>query len=473
MKHKPIALSLGLGLLASLSITAQANPFVLEDYYDPFKTKKALSAEHVPGYFNDIECGVPLSLPSLTLAAAVNAALCRDPRIQQAWSKAQAVRAQGGVVQSEYLPNVNARVGLDRTEQSIDGVPSEFTDQNSQSFRLSLDWLVFDFGRKQRQQALNNAQLQQAKVELEDVSQAVIFETTIQFFELLQAQAVMAARVEAERLAQSSVDIVEQRLAGGAVNAADLIQVQSNLARAKLELRQQASDVQRKQASLNQSIGGFLGQTLTLVEPMSKRGSAGQRYPDLVRSAQMSHPKLLSALARLDHAREQLGLAQTAYYPSLVATAEYMHEFDDDKHFRGRRADNSTQYGIQLQMPIFTGFRNHYQTQRATSELALVQAEVAQVRDEVSVKLWQAFQAWQDSEDLVALSDQLFQRAEQSELINRQRYIEGVGTIFDWINAQENLEQARMARAQSYNQLNTSRIDLARASGMLSIWTLE
>ena len=454
----------------TVSGLVQASPLETVEFYDPLKTSP-LASTPFRAHFSDIECGQALP-QRLTMVVAVNAAICRDPRIQQAWSITQAAGAQVGIGRSAYLPNINVQGSVSQVEQDFRDF--DFPDQQSQRFTLSLEWLVFDFGRKARQEAFDQAQVRQAQGEQEDVIQNVVFETLTRFYDAIQAQAALTTKEEAQRLAQASVHIVEQRLAGGAVTAADLIQVQATHARAQLERQQAEIEVRQRIARLNQLLGSDLARQYELVDPSRANWSAlEQRYPDLLRAAELSHPRILAAQARLQALYEQLGLARTAYYPSVTATAEYQYEFDRDDKFRNSRPESNTQLGMQINMPLFTGFRNHYQTQRSQHELAAGQAQFNQVGEEVRLDLWQSFQLWRDTQDQVALSELLFDQAARAELVTRQRYIEGVGNIFDWITAQENLAQAKLTRVNAYNQQNTSMAQLARASGNLGIWLLR
>src|SRR5690606_20466868 len=134
---KPGLLMCWLLALCSLPIIAHALP----DTRPP-----TLSSASVLSLDADQVCADPVSLPRpLTLAAAVERALCANPRTAQAWAWVQRDAAQVDVARGAYLPQLDARGSLSRASQEvrytdIDGFDSSLHARSS-TVGLSLSWV--------------------------------------------------------------------------------------------------------------------------------------------------------------------------------------------------------------------------------------------------------------------------------------------------------------------------------------------
>ena len=108
------------------------------------------------------------------------------------------------------------------------------------------------------------------------------------------------------------------------------------------------------------------------------------------------------------------------------------------------------QLGFNLNIPIFSGFRDTYSTKRA-QELA-EQAESArdQLLSATELEVWQSYYDLQTSASSVKSASDLVKSAIESAAASAARYKAGVGSLLDFITAQQDDTNARVSQIQSY-----------------------
>ena len=108
------------------------------------------------------------------------------------------------------------------------------------------------------------------------------------------------------------------------------------------------------------------------------------------------------------------------------------------------------QLGFNLNIPIFSGFRDTYSIKRA-QELA-EQAESArdQLLRATELDVLQSYYDLQTSVSSVSSATNLVKSATESAAAAAARYKAGVGSLLDFITAQQDDTNARVAQIQSY-----------------------
>jgi outer membrane protein TolC len=210
--------------------------------------------------FNDL-LGLPLDT-RLELDPAVPSSFEQRPRdeyVQTAWSEnpeilaaEQAVRkARSGVTaaKSAYLPDVTAFA----RHSYQDGVP--FLVRNFGTFGVSMNWDVFDFGKRRSAVREREAQLAQAEENLQRLKDevAVVIEKNYNKVERTKqmvdvANQVVKLRRESERLAQN-------QLAQGAVLVSERRQATAAMSKAEADYLQASLGYLLAWAELEQAVG--------------------------------------------------------------------------------------------------------------------------------------------------------------------------------------------------------------------------
>lgn len=416
---------------------------------DPFGTLADV-ADFVP-------CPAGVTDASLSLADAVNQALCANPQTREQWATARAQAATLGSTEAAWLPSLSATAGIGVTR-------SAGSTYNQNSLGASLSWLVFDFGG--RSASIESArQLLAAANATRDATVQSVFLAAVQAWYLVHGQrsALEAAR-ESEKSASLSFRAAVARHQAGAATAADELQAKTAWSQAQLNRIQVEGNLRTAEGNLATVLGRDAHRPvgITPLPEINPPDHYEQDIDTLVEAARNRRPDLKAAEAQAASARAGVDLARANGLPnlSLAATAN-RNRLDDGP------AANTGTVGLNLTIPLFTGFSTSYKIRSAEAQAEAKEAARERIGLQVAQDVWNAWQAMRTSIQSVRTTADLLSSAEAAEKVARGRYEAGVGSIIDLLSAQSSLASARQQRVQALYGWNIARATLAQAMGAL------
>ena len=178
----------------------------------------------------------------------------------------------------------------------------------------------------------------------------------------------------------------------------------------------------------------------------------------LIEKAKASRPDLIASEAKARAARATALAADRVGLPTLSFVANYGRVMftNGAPGFVGspvgtlRPEQDVYQLGFNLTIPIFSGFKETYTARRA-QELA-EQAESArdQLLSQTELDVWQSYYDLQTATSSVSSTGNLVKSAAESAAASAARYKAGIGNLLDFITAQQDDTNARVAQIQSY-----------------------
>ena len=442
----PAALRRGACMIALLPVLATAQSS------DPFGTLAAVPPltgvrSTGPAPCQPTETGQPLNLIDV-----VDLALCNNARAQA---------AQVGVAQAAYLPSVSASVTASRNRSEATRNNDPFSQQTA---GLNLSYVLYDFGA--RAANLENArQLFAAAAASRDAAVQSIFLAAMQAFFLRHtADAVLEASRQSEKTSLESFNAAEARYRVGAATPADRLQARTAHAQAVLNRITAEGAVKTAQGLLANTIGAdpTRSPTLSPMPPAAPESGFEADVAQLIETARLRRPDLAAAEAQFRAAQAGIESAQASHLPTLslgVNTAR--------SHLSGQPSIDSSNIGLTLSIPIFSGFSTTYKVLTAEAQADVQAARRDQVRLQVGLDVWNAYAALTTATQSVKSADELLESATLSERMAAGRYQAGVGSILDLLTAQTALANARLSRIQAGFNWYTARAGLAQAMGAL------
>ena len=425
---------------------------------DPFDTGSSMPpkpALHMEGAVGDPCAAKPLD-HALNLAEVVNLALCNNPQTHVAWANSLAQAAQVGVSEAAYLPGVDLNAADDRTSGTAPTL-------NQLSVGVTFSYLLYDFGS--RSANLENArQLLAAANATQDSTVQSVFLAAVQDYYLVQAnQAALDAALESERAAKESLAAAEARYNAGSATPADKLQAQTAYSQATLNRITADGNLKNAQGTLANMLGLDanryvpLSPANTVAMPKDFEGDINA----LIEQARKHRPDLQAVAAQVKAAEASADAARAAGRPTISLTAT------SNKYYTSDINSNSSLVGINLSVPIFSGFDTTYRVRSAEAQVDVKNAQLEQMRLQVALDVWTAYQRLNTATQSLRTTAVLLDSAEQSERVALGRYKAGVGSILDELNALSALASARQQNIQSTFDWNISRAALARAMGNL------
>jgi len=172
----------------------------------------------------------------------------------------------------------------------------------------------------------------------------------------------------------------------------------------------------------------------------------------------LAHENELAATARES-------LTVKSYYPTLSGSVSYgtMNGYVPDiERMRGNVAA-----GVELQIPVFNGFRTSAEKREATATKLAAMQEKIDAEEQVRAEVGQSVNALHTSMEKTGTTRMQVERATLAAEHARIRYRNGLATSLDLLDSEAALAQAELAHLQAKYEYVLNTCTLRRAAGEL------
>jgi outer membrane protein len=427
----------------------------------------------LPGDQEGLICSPGLTVPRepLSLADAIDLALCQHPQVQATWAGIKIQAAQLGEARAAYLPSVNAGASQVRSKTSPaagEGVRS------THSYYATLTWRLLDEGARAANRRAADAQLEAATASHDATLQKAMANVIDLYFDAQSSQASEQARAQSEALARQVLETALKREQRGVGSRPETLQARTFVAKAELELARARGQHQKALVALNLAMGapvaGEDAQSLSLALAPHTDDDLPALELDLrewLQTARKQHPAILAAQAQLDASREKVQATRAEGLPSVdLRAGQYVNGRPNQSP--GARGERDTTVGVSLNIPLFDGFSRTYKVRGAQGQVELRQAELrdvqAQVQGDISTAYVEASAALRN----LASSRRLLEAAQSSVDAISRKYDSGIADIVEMLNAQAALSDANQERIRTLSDWRSARLRLLANAGRMS-----
>lgn len=407
------------------------------------------------------------STAPLSLAALTDLALHNSPLTREAWAMATAQAAAMGVAEAGYWPTVDANVALTRGKTSINSSTGVIAGnmQTRLSPSISLSYTLFDFGARSSSVDAARYSLLAANLNQNRTLQSVAFQVEQAYYQLLAAQQTVAAGEQTVKAVQLSVDAVNARRKAGLATIGNVYQAETLLAQSKLQLRQAQGAASKFKGVLCNVVG------LPITTPLELAPLGTQLPTQQVRltveqylaQAKSARPDLSAAEAQARAAHASIDAASAQNYPSLDLTLNGGKTYNNFQLGGPYSGSSSGTLGINLRVPLFSGFRTTNTVRQAQARAEQLDASRDQTLHQVELEVWQAYYDLDTAEAAISSAHALARSANQSREVAEARYKAGVGNLPDLLsafaseaNSKMEVIQAEMGWYSSLSRLNNA-----------------
>lgn len=384
----------------------------------------------------------------LTLPELTEFALRNNPKTRQAWFAARAAAAGVAIEQADLLPQVTANIGVTRAlpVSATTGSPAPWITRYGPS--MSLSYVLFDFGVQSNQVEAAEYRLLAANLTQNRALQDVVFQVEQAYYRLLGVDALVRVNVLSLNNIKTAYEAAQKRRESGLATVADVYRVETQVAQAQLNLTRSRGEFEKARGQLAAAVGLPVNRTLN-VQTLSSPPQIHQiekSIADLLERAKASRPDLVAAEAQARAARASADAAAKAGLPTLeIAGTAGRTAFQDS-----RPIVNNYALGLNLRIPLFTGFRDTYSARQAEAQAAQAQAARDALFQQTELDVWQSYYDLQTAAGGIGSTEAQVKSAEQTAQATLARYKSGFGSILDLTTAQQDESNARVQRVQSY-----------------------
>lgn len=283
------------------------------------------------------------------------------------------------------------------------------------------------------------------------------------YFSLLQAGNM-------ENLYQDSVNQLEEHLKNvqaqydvGVVAKVDVLRSEVSLANAQQQLIQATNNYDVAEASLNKIIGTSLDTTLKLKDSLQYTPYENDMQYCLD-YASMNRVDLEQSRLAVDAAKGAVKVAKSGFLPKVNASAGEAWG-GSGSNWPGDDKENWT-VGISASMNIFDSGVTLSKVHAAEEKLLQAEETYRDTVNSVELEVRSNYLGLREAEKRISTTQVAVAKAEEDFHIAQVRYMAGVGTNLDVIDAQVALTEARTNFVNALYDYNTSKIALETAMGV-------
>lgn len=415
---------------------------------------------------------------SLSLSDLIDIALENNTSTRIYWFQAKNYAAQKGKSMSAYYPQVSVGAQLYRTRThpsyagGLASLPIGRYYETSYGPSAEINWLLWDFGKREAQ--INSAEeaLRAANFEYNQSLQDVVLGVNVAYFNFYSAySSVESARLSLED-AKIAYESAKVRTEQGVGNKQDMLNALANFRNAEFALEQARSSVETARAELAKILGVRVSANFvvsTKVE-MPISAEASKKIEELTAKALRSRQDLFAEYAKLRQTESQIKEAERNFLPQLSAYGQASYgDYTQD----GRGHQSTYTAGLSLSWSLFEGFAKKYdlisaRVAKSAQAQQLKESEISIISD-----VWNYYHSYLSATKQVASTTAAVEANIEAYNATKTAYENGVSSITEFLNAQSRLAAARKQKVSAEATLSVSVANLAHAVGSLSATTLN
>ncbi len=414
----------------------------------------------------------PSPTPAAPLSAeeCVSIALERNPSAAAILHSGRSTLARVSLSQSAYYPTLNLNGGLSRSYSEPAGssgsgrqslVFSSATS-TSDSALLSADYTVWDSG--QRKAAVGEAQANYQAADASYIATLQNLALSVQTAFYNTQGALWALEVSKDTLRQADfhLEMARARNDVGLVPRSDVLKAATAQADARLAVIQAEAQVETARATLASLMGMPSDAQLQLVP--ANREFTPPHLPEWAANwakARETLPEIRMAFQDSESFRYAYLGAKAAYLPTVSASATA--GLFDSGNWPNRQEWSA---GLQLRIPIFTGFARKYQARQARESWESSQANLQATILSSEKAAYAARITLNAAIDAVPASEAYVASAQENMDVADGQYKNGLGSMLDVNDALAALSAAKLRLIQARLNVATAMVAWRRATGI-------
>ncbi len=402
----------------------------------------------------------------LTLAEARARALSNHPKV--AIAQLRELVAQEGVKLSRaaYFPTLNGYVDAVDAGNSNTRILAGGLNNPSIYDRVAdgavITQLITDFGQTSNFTASAKLDAKAAQQATAATNEEILLSVDLNYFNGLQAQAVLTLAQQTLQARQLLVDQVTALAKNLLRSDLDVSFAAVALEESRLLLQKAAADAQNAQAGLSAALGYRDSRRFVL----SDEAPPAAVTPDveaLVALALDHRPDLLKLRYQRDSSQHLAQAQKDRNYPTVAAVGAAGNAIVHDDRLPNRYAA----VGVQVDIPLFAGGAYVARQRQAELEAKVAAQALRDQEDTVSRDVRVAWANFKTAVQRLQTTEQLVKHADQAYLLAQVRYKVGSSSIVELNDAQLSATSAQISEVTSrYDEL-IQRTILDYQTGML------
>lgn len=281
------------------------------------------------------------------------------------------------------------------------------------------------------------------------------------YFKMLQADNMQKLSAESVTRLEDHLKNVQAQYDVGVVAKVDVLRSQVELANAKQTLIQAENSYQVAEANMNKIVGLPMDTTLKL-DNLLVYNAYDQNMDDCLAYAVEHRPELMQAKYGVDAAKGALMVARSGHMPQVAASATQQWS---DSNWPGDE-DGKWGVGVNVSLNVFDTGVTLSKIHGAEADLKKAEETYRDTVNAVNLDVRSNYLGLREAEKRISTTKLAVEQADEDYRIAQLRYMSGVGTNTDVLDAQVALTQAKTNYTQALYDYNTSKTALETSIGV-------
>lgn len=281
------------------------------------------------------------------------------------------------------------------------------------------------------------------------------------YFDMLQADNMQKLSAESVTRLEDHLKNVQAQYDVGVVAKADVLRSQVELADAKQDLIKAENQYQLAEASLNRIVGLPMDTNLKL-DNILVYTAYDRTMEDCLAYAAEHRPELEQAKQNVEAYRGALKVARSGHMPQVAASASQSWS---DTNWPGDENGNWG-VGVSVEMNVFDTGVTLSKIHGAEADLKNAEETYRDTVDSVNLDVRNNYLSLREAEKRIGNTKLAVEQADEDYRIAQLRYMSGVGTNTDVLDAQVALTKAKTNYTQALYDYNTSKTALETSIGV-------
>jgi len=396
--------------------------------------------------------------PTLTLDEALATALKNHPQIIEAKENLNGAEAKTGQALANYYPQISVSADWSRG-QIFFPAQENIKISETNTAALYLKQTIYDFGRTSGTVEATRGNREAADNALTVTRQDLTLRVRSAFYLLLAIEKQVVAVRENVRAREGIFRQAQEFFNQGIRAKVDVAKAEATLFAAKTSLIRAENNREIALIELANAMGiASLGER-TLVEPSSALRTLPERSSSR-QNAVRNRAELHQFAALKSAATGNLKSVKSSYLPILTGVASVGYA---DRDFPP--TGNVWGVGLNLTVPLFSGFSSVEQVREATATINSIEARQNNLRLQIIKEVESAWLGGNEAAARMVSTRKEVAAANESKSLAEGRYQEGVGNIIEVTDAHSQALDAQTSNIQAMYDYYTALAKLDRAVG--------
>jgi outer membrane protein len=420
------------------------------------------------------------SVFAVDIVGVHNLAVQNDPQLRAASYRRDATNENRNQARSSLLPtlSISGTTTEGDSQTSVAGARFPSTDTDNENVSLNLSQTIYDRANYERLE-IAKGQVSQGEATYQLAYQFFLVRVASSYFDVLTAiDGVTFAEAE-EKALQRQFEQAEQRFEVGLTAVTDVHEARASYDNA----RARAIVSRNTQADAQEGLRELTGQYFADLDPLQETLPMVPPDPpnaeDWVQIALANNPSVNQARFGVEIAEGNAGLQRSGHYPTLSFTAsksEFTNNaffgvdpFTQEPSLTPQALENdSTRYGLQLNIPIYQGGAVSSRTRQARANLNAAQQDLDAQQRATIRQTHDAFRGVVAGIQQVEAFGQALISAESALEATQAGFEVGTRTIVDVLIAEQRYFQAARDNSNARHTYIVDQLRLKAAAGVLS-----